>query len=757
VALSERQSELLLFDRVSAAAVRGRGAVVLVSGPVGTGKTSLLREAAARAKQHGGRRFLVTARAGGRRRPFGVLDRLIRSMGANRRTEPFPDARPRRDDDLFTTMERIGTALIGIDDAHFIDDQSLAGLCYAIRRIEGSGIVVVLTESSSHEPETADLRAEILHLPYCHRVRIAPLTPAGVTEQLTRRLGAASDDELARLGTETAGGNPLLLQTLIDDRTAAAPTSTGAGFQRAVLRILHRCRPVTAVVAQAMAVLADHATPALVAELSGADVSAAAAGMRDLHETGLLAAGRFRHGPIRAAVLASIPGSARPARHRRAAELLHASGAPALAVAEHLITARDGGRATWRTAILYEAAREAMAAGDLGTAMKSLRYAGAASSDESQRAHTAVLAAEAQWLADPRRAARRLQALLRDARSELLSGPDMLAVVEHLLWRGEFREADELMARAGPAGGASSLAQLWSLFRGTGYGSGRLAGPLLTRSGTMAAAVYLGSAATLASDATTVDHADQILLSVRAGTPHTPALHALVVLVRTGRLDEAAAWCDRLMTVDRIARVPLRRAIIGTIRAVAALRGGDSTTASNGIREVLALVPPPAWGVVAGLPLSVALRAATDVGDARSVASYLAAPVPPSMVDTPFMLPYLFALGRSHLARGHLGSALPSLRSCAELSVKWGVDPASIDGYDDAVAAATASGPPAPVDDPRLTDAEQRVAALAVAGRTNREIAEILSVTVSTVEEHLTRIYRKLAVRSRSGLRQLRH
>src|SRR5262245_8953469 len=51
-----------------------------------------------------------------------------------------------------------------------------------------------------------------------------------------------------------------------------------------------------------------------------------------------------------------------------------------------------------------------------------------------------------------------------------------------------------------------------------------------------------------------------------------------------------------------------------------------------------------------------------------------------------------------------------------------------------------------------LTPAERRVAALVVNGRKNREIAQELFVTVATVEAHLTRIYRKLDIRSRSEL-----
>jgi len=51
-----------------------------------------------------------------------------------------------------------------------------------------------------------------------------------------------------------------------------------------------------------------------------------------------------------------------------------------------------------------------------------------------------------------------------------------------------------------------------------------------------------------------------------------------------------------------------------------------------------------------------------------------------------------------------------------------------------------------------LTPVERRVAALVASGRKNREVAQELFVSIATVEAHLTRIYRKLEIRSRSEL-----
>jgi DNA-binding CsgD family transcriptional regulator len=51
-----------------------------------------------------------------------------------------------------------------------------------------------------------------------------------------------------------------------------------------------------------------------------------------------------------------------------------------------------------------------------------------------------------------------------------------------------------------------------------------------------------------------------------------------------------------------------------------------------------------------------------------------------------------------------------------------------------------------------LTDAEKRVVTLVAAGRSNRDVAAELSISVRTVEANLTRAYAKLDVRSRSEL-----
>jgi DNA-binding CsgD family transcriptional regulator len=52
----------------------------------------------------------------------------------------------------------------------------------------------------------------------------------------------------------------------------------------------------------------------------------------------------------------------------------------------------------------------------------------------------------------------------------------------------------------------------------------------------------------------------------------------------------------------------------------------------------------------------------------------------------------------------------------------------------------------------RLTPTEARVTELAAAGATNREIADTLFLSAKTVEWNLSKVYRKLYVRSRTEL-----
>lgn len=74
-------------------------------------------------------------------------------------------------------------------------------------------------------------------------------------------------------------------------------------------------------------------------------------------------------------------------------------------------------------------------------------------------------------------------------------------------------------------------------------------------------------------------------------------------------------------------------------------------------------------------------------------------------------------------------------------------------GHDLPIHAAPRPTRGSPLDE--LTAGELRVARLVARGASNREVADWLSLSPKTVEAHLSRIYRKLGVRSRAGVAYL--
>jgi DNA-binding CsgD family transcriptional regulator len=108
---------------------------------------------------------------------------------------------------------------------------------------------------------------------------------------------------------------------------------------------------------------------------------------------------------------------------------------------------------------------------------------------------------------------------------------------------------------------------------------------------------------------------------------------------------------------------------------------------------------------------------------------------------------------------GDTGRARMAARRARLLAEECGAEPLRqrlMAGGVTGEAESTAAGPSPRIVDRekfnKLSDAEWRVTTLAAEGHTNTEIAKKLCITVSTVEQHLTRAYRKLGVNCRAAL-----
>jgi DNA-binding NarL/FixJ family response regulator len=112
----------------------------------------------------------------------------------------------------------------------------------------------------------------------------------------------------------------------------------------------------------------------------------------------------------------------------------------------------------------------------------------------------------------------------------------------------------------------------------------------------------------------------------------------------------------------------------------------------------------------------------------------------------------LVELGSALRRSRHRADARGPLREGLELAAGCGADVLAARAHDELVAAG-ARPRRDPIESRSLpTASELRVARMAAEGMTNREIAQALFLTEKTIEVHLTRVYRKLAIQSRSQL-----
>ncbi|MFJ9425237.1 BREX system ATP-binding domain-containing protein [Streptomyces sp. NPDC101249] len=182
-------------------------------------------------------------------------------------------------------------------------------------------------------------------------------------------------------------------------------------------------------------------------------------------------------------------------------------------------------------------------------------------------------------------------------------------------------------------------------------------------------------------------------------------------------------------------------ALGGTARARALateqlrLTGGALTRTRGLSLRVLAAVGPPSRR---GAPLRNAVALLERSGDRLQHAGALA------------------ELGLTHLRAGRAETAAELVDRAAELAEECRAPHLAARFRDILPAHRALSAAAAPRDQglDLLSPAERRVASLTAQGFSNREISARLDVTVSTVEQHLTRVFRKLGVRTRGELRQ---
>jgi DNA-binding CsgD family transcriptional regulator len=407
--LLNRERELERLSARLEAASRAEGALVIIQGLPGLGKTSLLHAAAREAQRRG----FEVARARGAQLegewPFGIVRQLLEPalrrrtaeersalldgaaglaagvvLGENVAQPAVVDATSGTLHGLYwlcANLAAVQPLLLAVDDAHWADEASLRFLGMLARRLDALPALVVLAQRPVAPAALAELAAD----PQVERLGIEPLSPEAIRTLLTDWSPGEVDPEFALACYAATGGNPFFLTRLAAGLQAQGIaftaehadriTDVGPGAVRdAVRATLARLPPDTVALAEAATILGDDSDPMVAAELAGLEPEAAEAAAERLVGTGVLADARplrFVHALVRDAVAAGLSAGVRAALHARAGELLDTSGGAPDAVAAHLLATQPRGR-TWVVERLAAAARRAAERGAPQAAMTML-------------------------------------------------------------------------------------------------------------------------------------------------------------------------------------------------------------------------------------------------------------------------------------------------------------------------------------------------------------------------------------------------
>ncbi|GAA4617166.1 AAA family ATPase [Saccharopolyspora hordei] len=695
--LAERDAQLDLLRRAQEDCVRNRGSVVLVEGPLGSGKTELLRIAAQRAEAAGFRVLQAVCDEDERDLPCGAVAQLVRGIGAQSSGDLDPcvvdelqTAEPgsaRLFQQLCATVLDLSVTapvLLSVDDAHHLDEASASWLLQLVRRSEPTRVVVVLTGELRRAPQR--LRTELRRHAHFRQTSLAPLSAAGVAAVLRHRL---DDVSAQRLGAELhslTGGNPLLLNAVIDDHEQ----STGhRNHVLALLSCLHRGGDLVREVARALAVLDIDPAPADLARLVHADTADVRGALDAMSASGLLDEGRLRSPQAVAAVLHEVsPDELRRLRWRTA-ELLHERGADAPLIAAQLVDSGSA-EAVWAQRALREAAELALLEGSADVAARYLELAHESTGNPRERAAIRARLAEAEWRLTPSSVLRHLAPLTAAAAAGRLDRGDHVVLVRQLLWHGRNDDAEQVLRHLRGTDDDHSCGQLHDVESWLAYSHPALAHQRQDRTRCTRPDVphsagddpWLHSTAVLADvlargrSREAVDHAERVLRDVHltrtAVWSEEATTFALMALLHAERADTAAEWCRRLES-DAHRCTPPWKAMISAVRAEIAARSGDCAAAVEHAETALRHMSPQAWGVAVGLPVSTLVLANTRLGRFDEAARHLARPVPDAVFRSRYGLHYLHARGQYYLATRHGHAALADFLACRDLTRDWGL------------------------------------------------------------------------------------
>ncbi len=327
-----RSAELDDLDNLLAAAASREGAVVLLEGEAGIGRTRLVEALA-----HGAEMLGVDLLP--RRFPGPTADELDRLLDA-------PADRPRA---------------VVLDDVHLADGACLAVLTRFAHSGPLPATLLVLTERPvPHRDAVAQMVVAWVRAG-ARNVELRPLAPSAVVE-LAEQLVGHPVGPMLRGVLSTAGGNPRLVTAVVEAaQHAGALRASGDGVvdiegigwqdeldEVARTHIADLDPAVLGLLSRAAVLGPSFVVPDLAA-LADLPLTDCWRTLRHALAAGVVAARGdrlvFRHDLVRTALYAGLDPDTRRFLHGRAASTLGEAGAPPHVVAGHLERARSAGRA----------------------------------------------------------------------------------------------------------------------------------------------------------------------------------------------------------------------------------------------------------------------------------------------------------------------------------------------------------------------------------------------------------------------------
>jgi len=390
-----RDGELDRLAELAASAVEGRGALVLLAGEAGAGKTALARTALARAELDDRFRRLEAAALetpGPPYRPVAAVLRAYRrewgglledepglgdylacvlpELGPARR--PFePDAVAEAVTAAFREMSAERPLAVLLDDLHWSDEATLELLRQLAEAAARSRMLLLgayRSDAMTRAHPIRRLRIDLRRSGLLHEVAVEPLGVSDTARLLERVLAAPPSPDVVAMVHNRTEGLPFFVEELgaaLRDAGTDAGGDIGAPLPESIRdAVLVRVNALPEEVRRALgaaAVVGQEFDLGLVAELWGSS-----SGLDRLADCGLaveLGDGghAFRHALVREAIYADLSWSGRRAMHRTVAERLEKRAAPAAAIASHWLAAGDRERGREALLAAAEAAREAFA------------------------------------------------------------------------------------------------------------------------------------------------------------------------------------------------------------------------------------------------------------------------------------------------------------------------------------------------------------------------------------------------------------